>query len=62
MYSAVHVVDLVSRPIVDAHFHYALTNTSAVAGIPHFHSTNAASDVRDGVGIPKTPQSDALRS
>ena len=51
-----HVVDPVSRPIVDAHFQDALTNASAVAGIPHLHATNAAGNACDGIGIPEVAQ------
>jgi hypothetical protein len=42
-----HVVDSVSRPIVDAHFQDALTNASDVAGIPAMRAT---------AGIPEAVQ------
>ena len=51
-----HVVNPVTRPVVDAHLEDAMTNASGVAGIPHFHATNAANNVRDRIGIPETAQ------
>jgi hypothetical protein len=46
-----HIVDAVSRPLVDAHFEDALTDASGVAGIPHLHAAHAADNARDGIGI-----------
>jgi hypothetical protein len=42
--TAMHIVDPVSRPVVDAHFLDALTNASSVAGIPHLHAANATNN------------------
>src|SRR5947207_9579381 len=54
--SAMHIVDSVTRPIVDAHFEDAVTDASGVAGISHLHAANAAGNARDCIGIPETVQ------
>ena len=51
-----HIVDAVTRPVVDSHFEDAVTDASGVAGIPHLHAANAADNARDRIGIPEPVQ------
>ena len=50
------IVDPVTRPVGDPHFHDTLTDASAVPGISLFHATNAGDYARDRIGIPETAQ------
>ena len=56
MRSAMHIVDPVPWPVIDAHFQDAMTDAFAIAGIPHFHATNAAGNARGRIGIPEAAQ------
>lgn len=51
-----HIVDPVTRPVIDAHFQNSLTDTSGVAGISHLHAANATGNARDRIGIAETVQ------
>jgi hypothetical protein len=51
-----HVVNAVTRPVVDTHFQNAVTDAPGIAGIPHLQAANAAHNARDRIGIPETAQ------
>jgi hypothetical protein len=46
-----HIVNPVSRPVVDAHFEDALADALGVAGISHLHAANAADDAHGRIDI-----------
>ena len=51
-----HIVNPVTRAVVDAHFEDTVTDTSGVAGISLLHAANAADNARDRIGIPEPVQ------
>src|SRR5258708_21279047 len=54
--SAMHMVDPLSRPMVDTHFQDAPTDASGIAGISRLHVANAADNARDRIGVPEAAQ------
>jgi hypothetical protein len=49
--STMQIVDAVTSPVGDTHFHDALTDASGVPGISLFHAANAGDYARHGIGI-----------